>query len=353
MQSDISFYTYTMKVSQSDLREKLISAAQKFVDQDAAEYFADECIEGHLRKIPRSNPIKSTIGDLVASNKASGKSIEYSKDLGATLMIDFNGHGPLVFLRQIHDEIKERTEKYGVCFVSFTNSNGIHTLHHWVQGLAKQGIMSVVAVNGGPEAVVPYNGTRGVFGTNPMAFGIPGLDGNIHCVDMATSEAPFFEIMNAHRNKKDLREGVAVDQEGNPTTKTADALDTSTSEDDPVANLLPMGGSYKGYYLVYLLELLTSGLIGSPSSPEMSADFIPEEHGAILIAFNPKAMGTESNLDKSVVDIHETLKEQKPKAETTIPIPGAGNNSRYDKGRDEDIDVPDDSWQKLQKLFSE
>lgn len=90
-----------------------------------------------------------------------------------------------------------------------------------------------------------------------------------------------------------------------------------------------MGGSYKGYYLVYFLELLTSGLIGMPSSPEMSDNFVPEEHGAILIAFNPKAMGTASNLSQSVEAVHDTLRNQAPKRGTEIRIPGQENNKRF------------------------
>lgn len=338
-----------MKISREELKDLLKKSVLKFVDQEAAEYFASECVEAHLRKIPRSNPIKSTIGDVAATAKNQGKEVEYATDLGATLAINFNGHGPLVHIKQIHDEVERRANENGIAFVTFTNSNGLHTLHSWVQGLAKRGLVSIVAANGGPEAVVPHNGTRGVFGTNPMAFGFPGKDGEIHCVDMATSEAPFFEIMGAHKAGDDLRQGIAVDQAGNPTVKTAEALDTSTSDDDPVANLLPMGGGYKGYYLVYLLELLTSGLIGSPSSPEMSEDFIPEEHGAVLIAFSPKALGTASAFVRSLSSIHDTLKNQNPKAGEKIVIPGEGNNERLNSAAEE-IEIDDELLAKLSGL---
>jgi LDH2 family malate/lactate/ureidoglycolate dehydrogenase len=278
--------------------------------------------------------------------------IDYKKDLGATLAVDFHGQGPLLYLKHIHDEIESRTQKYGITFVTFTNSNGLHTLHTWVQGLAKRGIVSIVSANGGPEAVVPHNGTRGVFGTNPMAFGFPGSkQGEIHCVDMATSEAPFFEIMDAHKAGENLREGIAVDSSGNPTIKTTEALDTTTSEDDPVANLLPMGGGYKGYYLVYLLELMTSGLIGSPSSPEMSEDFIPEEHGAILIAFNPKALGTDKSLTRAMNSIHQVLRDQQPKEGEKITIPGENNNQKFVANADMDIEVSEDALDKLKALI--
>jgi LDH2 family malate/lactate/ureidoglycolate dehydrogenase len=339
-----------MKISQTDLEELLIAGASKVVDAESAEYFAKESIETHLRKIPRNNPIKTSISDLLACISNKETPIEYTLDLGASLTVDFHGHGPLVYIKQIHDEIEKRTEENGIALVSIKNSQGLHTLHAWVQGLAKRGIVAIVSANGGPEAVVPHNGTRGVFGTNPFAYGIPGEDGEIYCVDMATSEAPFFEIMNAHRAGKDLRPGIAVDDEGNPTTKTSEALDVTTSADDPVANLLPMGGGYKGYNFVYLLELMTSGLIGSPSSPEMSNDFIPEEHGAIIIALNPKALGTESTLLNSVLSINTALSEQTPKSGTKIQTPGQRNNEKLIENKDSEIDIDDELLQKLKSV---
>ena len=103
-----------MKISQQELRELLISKALKIVSRLEAEYFADESIEIHLRKIPRNNPIKSTIWDLLASLK-SWKNIELKNDLGASVTIDFHSHGPLVYSKMIHDLVEERTKKYGIC----------------------------------------------------------------------------------------------------------------------------------------------------------------------------------------------------------------------------------------------
>lgn len=338
-----------MKISQKQLREILISKALKVVSQEEAEYFADECIEIHLRKIPRNNPIKWTVTDLVASVKNKDIPISVENDLWASLKIDFKGHGPLVYSRMIHDLVEERSSKFGVCMISLVNGKGIYTLQHWVQWLAKKGIVSIISANGGPEWVIPHNGTKGVFWTNPLAFGIPNIQGE-QCVDMATSEAPYFEIMWAHARWEDMREWIAVDSNGNPTSKTASALDFSTSELDPVSNLVPMGGWYKGYNIVYLLELMTSGLIGSPSAPEMSSDFIAEEHGAILIAMNPKALWTTDSLQNSIDSINSRLKDQTPKKGTNIEIPWMRSNKTLERNKDIDIEIDGQLLETLKTL---
>jgi LDH2 family malate/lactate/ureidoglycolate dehydrogenase len=341
-----------MKISVDELRQQLVAAASEVVSPEEAKYFADECIEAHIRKSPRSNPLKSTISDLKACIENQDIEINYKVDLPSYVSIDFHSQGPLVYLKRIHDELEKRSAENGIAMVSFVNSQSMHTLHTWVQGLAKRGLVALAVCNGGPSAVVPHNGTRGVFGTNPMAFGLPGKNNDIHCVDMATSQIPFFEFMDSLKNDKPLQENAAVDRSGNPTVNAKDAIDPDSDPNDPVSNILPMGGSYKGYYLVYLLELMTSGLIGMPSSPEMSSDFVPEEHGAILIVFNPKAMNSANNLSQSVEAIHETLQKQTPKQGTEIRIPGQENSRRFAENV-QDIEIEDRIIKNLKGLLKQ
>jgi LDH2 family malate/lactate/ureidoglycolate dehydrogenase len=341
-----------MKITISELKSKLTKAAQQIVSSDEAEYFANETIETHLRKSPRSNPLKSSIDDLAASLKHKDKNIHYKTDLPSFFSIDFASHGPLPYLKRIHDELENRSSKNGLAMVAFTNSQSMHTLHAWVQGLAKRGLLAIAVCNGGPAAVIPFNGTKGVLGTNPMAYGIPGDNGEVFCVDMATSEIPYFEILDANKNKTPLREHSAVDADGEFTTDASKALDFSKSQSDPVSNLVPIGGGYKGYYLIYLFEILTSALIGMPSAPEQKDDYIPQEHGAIILAFNPKAMGTANSFQATIQKLHDVLKAQVPKKGEKIRLPGEENNRKYAELKDKDIEVADVLIDKLNGLVN-
>lgn len=339
-----------MKLAITELEAKLAQAAERFVGTTEAAYFAHEVTEAHIRKAPRSNPLKEAVDDLEACAKYDGKGLRYQTDLPSFVSADFGGQGPLVYLKQLHDELAGRAAKNGLAMMALTNSRSMHTLHTWVQGLAKRGLVAVAVCNGGPNAVVPFNGTKGVLGTNPMAYAIPGQNGEIHCVDMATSEIPYFEILDAYHGGKPLREGVAVDAQGEYTTDASKALDFSASKTDPVSNIVPMGGGYKGFYLVYLLEVLTSGLIGTPSSAEQHQDFVAEEHGAILMAFNPKVMGTENALVKTVTQLHEAIKGQPAKRDEEMRLPGEANNLKYAQGRDQPVEVDEGLIVKLDEL---
>jgi LDH2 family malate/lactate/ureidoglycolate dehydrogenase len=331
-----------VKISSAGLWGKLAAKAAPLVGHAEAEYFAREVVEAHLRKSPRTNPLKEALDDLAACVARPSGKFSYRTDLPAYLAIDFAGHGTLPYIKRIHDELEIRANQCGLAMAAFTNSQSMHTLHTWVQGLAKRGLVAIAVCNGGPGAVVPFNGTKGVFGTNPMAYGLPGADGVIRCVDMATSEIPYFQILRAHKSGQPLPSGAAVDQTGQPTTIAGHALDFSQSADDPIANLLPIGGGYKGYYLVFLLELLTSGLIGMPASPQMSQDkFVPEEHGAILLAFSPQAMGTKSAFAQSLAALESDVKRQPAKAGAQLLLPGETNNQRYAENGINDLEIED------------
>jgi len=150
-------------------------------------------------------------------------------------------------------------------------------------------------------------------GTNPISYGYKDSSGDIRCVDMDTSEATYFEIMNANASNSKLRKGTAVDTKGELTLNSNEALDFSKSKTDPISNLTPIGNSYKGYYIVFLMELLTSALIVSPSAPEMSSDFVAKEHGSLIIVFSLDSLGTKSSFLRTLDVLHSEFNNQTPK----------------------------------------
>ena len=102
--------------------------------------------------------------------------------------------------------------------------------------------------------------------------------------------------------------------------------------------------------MVYFLELMTSWLVWAPSSPEMSSDFIPQEHGAFLIAMNPNALGTKESLEQSVEKVNSELKNQTPKEWEKISIPWERSNIRLKKNKSLDIEIDEVLYEKLKNL---
>ena len=80
--------------------------------------------------------------------------------------------------------------------MGFRNSSGVVTLNPWSEGLARRDLIGIAMFDGGTGCTVPFGGTRGVFGTLPLAYAVP-TEGEPVALDMAMTEIPFFQIKQA------------------------------------------------------------------------------------------------------------------------------------------------------------
>jgi len=254
--------------------------------------------------------------DLEVWSKNSTNEINVITEKSSSLLINFNTLAPSLKLKYIHDELITRAKQNGIAMVGINNSAGIHTLSFWTYELTKRNMIGLCFFNGGPLAVIPHNGTKGLFGTNPMSYAIPTENEPI-LIDMATSEIPYFELKESKRDKKDLKQFAAVDDNGEFTTDP-----NLSMNDDGISNLTPMGAGYKGYSIVLLLEILTGSLVVSLLSNEMDPDYIPSEHGGLLIAIDIESFTEIGKFKKSVSGLCDVIRSQKSKAGEEIYIPG-------------------------------
>jgi ureidoglycolate dehydrogenase (NAD+) len=104
------------------------------------------------------------------------------------------------------------------------------------------------------SVVVPHGGKRKYFGTNPVSFAFARKSGEPVCLDMATSQVAWNKVLNARIEGRELDPGIAVDEDGVPTT---DAQKARAG--------IPLGGpiyGYKGYGLAFVIDLLCGLLNG-------------------------------------------------------------------------------------------
>ena len=120
----------------------------------------------------------------------------------------------------------------------------------------ERGVFPLVTVgNGGRGAgpTVPYGGSQGAFGTNPIALGVPTGDDSPFIVDYATSVIAEGKIQVARSKGIDLPEGCILDKNGMLSVKPADFYD---------GGALLAFGKHKGYALA-MLTCLLGGLAGT------------------------------------------------------------------------------------------
>lgn len=337
-----------MRVKIKDIREILASAANIFISDQEAVYFAELYLDTHLRKSPRMNPIGEALDDIKVWEEATNRSIDIDEPKPAVLMVDFKGLAPALKIKYIHDELEKKARKSGIAVAGFYNSSGVVTLNLWSDGLARRDMIGISMFNGGVGCCVPHNGTRGFFGTAPMAYSIPTADQPI-VLDMATSEIPFFEIKNAKKNGSPLKAGTAVDAKGRPTRDATVALG-----DDGVSNLLPMGGGFKGYGIVMLVEVLTGALVRTLTSAQQTPGWNPVEYGGMIIAMDIASFTEIDRFKEQISNMCAAVRSQTPAdGQDAVVIPGdRGHAKRESALNTGEIEIADEIFAELKKRAS-
>ena len=146
--------------------------------------------------------------------------------------------------------------------------------------MAEKGVIGLALANS-PEFVAAAPGGKPVFGTNPIAFGIPRADGPPMTFDMATSAIALFGVLTSKAKGEPLPPNVAYGKDGNWTTDAAQAL-----EGGAIATF----GGHKGAGLSLMIELLAGVLPGGAVLGECSSKKEAKSWGHTLIAIRPELL---------------------------------------------------------------
>lgn len=192
----------------------------------------------------------------------------------------------------------ELSASKGIAAVAVRNSSHCGALGTYVYPALDAGMLTLVFSNG-PAAMPPWQGTRPVLSTSPLAAGVPAAPHPV-VIDLATSAVARGAIAWRAQQGGELEPGWAFDADGAPTTDAQAALK---------GMLAPMGGS-KGFVIALLVEALTGGLVGPNLSavvPDMfnrADDATPQGIGHLVVTVRPGAF------DPGVAERFTALAEQ-------------------------------------------
>lgn len=158
-----------------------------------------------------------------------------------------------------------QAKSQGVCGLGVTRSHHCGALGHFADQAARAGFMSLAFANT-PSAMAPWGGSKGTFGTNPLAFGCPRSGNAPIVVDLSLSKVARGKVMMAKQKGESIPEGWALDASGKPTTDPAAAL---------AGTMTPLGDA-KGAALALVVEILAATLTGANHAFEASSFFEAE-----------------------------------------------------------------------------
>lgn len=213
-----------------------------------------------------------------------------------------NGLGFTAAMEAMKEAI-EIAKTEGVAAVGMANISHSGALGYFTEYAASQDMIALSVCQSDPMAV-PFGGSEPFFGTNPIAFAAPALDGKMFSLDMATTVQAWGKILHARSKHEDIPLGWAVDESGKETTKSKE-----------VHALLPIAGP-KGYGLMMMVDVLSGVLLGVPTGKNVSSMYEDLTKGRQLgqfhLVINPEMFVGVEQFKQNLSNVIDELHEVKP-----------------------------------------
>jgi LDH2 family malate/lactate/ureidoglycolate dehydrogenase len=251
-------------ITRTDL-EKLCSGIFKGlgIPEEEAEDSAEILVAADARGI-RSHGvarIKRYADGIKAGFIKGGISPTTLHETPISLVLDAEGGMGLSLSKKAMQKVIAMAGEHGVGVCSIRNSNHFGIAGYYSEMAAREDMIGVAMTNTAALGV-PTFAREAMFGTNPIAFAVPGLEGKMFSLDMATTTVTRGKVEVYQREEKKLPPGWAVGTNGLCTDDPAKLLDDMLFKRG--GGLLPLGGEgeemggYKGYGLAVLVDIMTA-----------------------------------------------------------------------------------------------
>ena len=237
----------------------------------------------------------------------------------------------------------EKAKAGGVSMVGIVRCNHIGRLGEYATMASDAGIALIIVAGGfGGRGVsaVPFGGSKPLFGTNPIAVGIPaGVQPDV-LVDFATTAVAAGKIEVARAKKAPLPPGSIVDRDGRPTTDPEDYYRGGA--------LLPFGG-HKGYALSVMVEFLGRVMTGADSYAEGNRGGAVYGHsGTLIVAMDPSTFVSAEQYAAAADETLVRLKSVPAAPESSgVLIPGEPESHSRAERSLKGIPLAEDTWERI------
>ncbi|MFV1859504.1 MAG: Ldh family oxidoreductase [Anaerolineales bacterium] len=238
----------------------------------------------------------------------------------------------------------ELAVQFNVGVVGAIRSNHFGAAAIYSRLAVERGLVGIAMTNVVPNMVAP-GGSKPVVGNNPLTLAFPTFGEFPFVLDFALSSVSGGKILLASKKGERIPMDWATDIDGQPTDDPESAF---------AGFLLPVGG-YKGLGLAYAVELLCGVMTGGVFMDQMKGMYKhPDEPSLtshLMIAINPLALLSESDLQSRMAAFYRSIKESPTWDKTKeMLIPGEIEHRTELERRDKGIPVPTNLYEELQAL---
>lgn len=318
------------------LRELIVGRlVQKYSVEDA-ELMADSVLFGELIGRPSHGIARILPGSYGAMDEEPGAPPDVTRT--GPLAARITG-GPGILVASLATRlVAELATEGGMAVVSTTGSHSTSgSLTYYVEQLTAEQLVVFVATNT-LSLITPPGGIERMLGTNPLAIGIPAV-GYPFIADMATSAITGGEVIASVKKGATIPQGVAVDNQGNPTIDPQAVLEGGA--------LLPFGG-HKGLALSMMVQLLSGVFAGSSSLPIGDED----DWSHAFVAISLATLGDPDQMRQTAQDLIDRIRVTKTRDGSEVRIPGHRSLARRDAALARGtVDIDPSTFEQLTSLL--
>lgn len=312
--------------------------------EEHAVYAAETLLEASLRGVDthgvRLLPVY--LAGLDGGRCRARPELVWSSSSPAAKVLDAGGALGLVAGRIAAQEAVELARRFGLGAVAVGNSNhfGAASCHTLV--MARQGALGLAMTNS-DALVAPFNGTRPLFGTNPISMALEGAGGEVLCADFTTSQASFLKLRSRLEAGLPVPPGWAVSVDGR------DASEASPGAE--VAAMMPLGG-HKGQCLGMMVEIFCALLAGMPFDHQLTNLYDrpydrPRQISHFFLALDLASFGPVDDLRQRLSQLMGLVRCQEGMAGGRVLCPGDLEAETARQRRREGIPMSDEELSSL------
>jgi LDH2 family malate/lactate/ureidoglycolate dehydrogenase len=328
-----------MRIKLDELRKVTKEAIrQNGYDDAETEVILDVLLFAQLRG--NNQGIVKLVGQGMPKSPKAGD-LSIVRQTTASALIDGNHNPGMVVLKRAVNMVLEKAQETGFGIVgTFNTGTSTGALGYYARELALEDYIGFVFA-GSPPTVCACGSFEPIFGTNPVAIGVP-TDTEPIVLDMATAALAWYGLVEAKTAGRCIPERLAYDSSGEFTTDPAKAMEGA---------ILPFDGGHKGSGLAMMIEILTGPLV---SASFAGVGDVWGNWGNLVYAIDPGLLVDKQAFKRNVSDLVTRVRNGKRTPGTdAIYAPGDRGNFRYRRAVEEgEVEIEDELLSELQKVVA-
>lgn len=286
-----------MKVKIEELKKLTIKAILKYgYDEKEAEAIGEVLLYAQFRG--NNQGIVKLIGAGIPKS-SDAKQIEIEKETKLSALINAHQNHAMVVVNKAADLAIRKAKEHGMGIVGVNHLNtSSGAIGYYAKKMAQQRLIGFVFA-GSAKRVAAAGSFEPIFGTNPLAIGMP-TEKDPLVLDMATAAMAYYGVVEAQTAGKPLPKDIAYDKDGNLTNDPAKGLDGALRTFD-------LG--HRGSGLSMMVQALTGPLVGASFTG--IGDVTNNWGGHLLLAIDPELLGGLKALRQGISQMIEKVKATK------------------------------------------